>query len=345
MGPTGLSRVLQIHPTRQCNLRCLHCYSSSSPDEKEFLTLELLCDAISDAAHEGFNYVSLSGGEPMLYKPLTELLEHAHRLGMRTAVTTNGMLLTERKIERLRDVVDVLAISIDGVPASHNRIRGSQLAFDTMKLRLPLLRAADMPFGFIFTLTQYNLDEFDWVRDFAAGEGAKLLQIHPLEEVGNAATMLRGNSPDATEGAYAWMLAQQEVDSDIRIHVDLAFSEVIKQQPELVFAGDVSGAEGKRFGELIAPLVIEADGTVSPVQHGFSRDYTMGNLKHAPLSVLVAEWRKRSLPAFYSLCRDVYEEIACAPAPFFFDWNNLIGRRAEEASRVTRNRAMHFMSM
>ncbi len=341
MGPTGLSRALQIHPSRQCNLSCLHCYSSSSPNEKGHLTLELLCDAVSDAAHEGFNYVSLSGGEPMLYKPLTELLEHAHQLGMRTAVTTNGMLLTERKIERLRDVVDVLAISIDGIPASHNRIRGSQLAFDTMKSRLPLLRAADMPFGFIFTLTQYNLDELDWVRDFAISEGAKLLQIHPLEEVGNAATMLRGNSPDATEGAYAWMLTQQKIDSDIRIQVDLAFSEVIKQQPELVFAGDVSGIEEKRFGELITPLVIEADGTVSPVQHGFSRDYTMGNLKHAPLSTLVAEWRQRSLPAFYSLCRDVYKEIACAPAPFFFDWNDLISKRAEEA----RNRAMHFMSM
>lgn len=80
MGPTGLSRILQIHPSRQCNLSCLHCYSSSSPHEKEHLTLKLLCDAISDAAAEGFNYVSLSGGEPMLYKPLVELLEHAHQL-------------------------------------------------------------------------------------------------------------------------------------------------------------------------------------------------------------------------------------------------------------------------
>ncbi len=345
MGPTGLSRALQIHPSRQCNLSCLHCYSSSSPNEKGHLTLELLCDAISDAAHEGFNYVSLSGGEPVLYKPLIELLEHARRLGMRTAVTTNGMLLTERKIERLRDVVDVLAISIDGVPASHNRIRGSQLAFDTMKSRLPLLRAADMSFGFIFTLTQYNLDELDWVRNFAVSEGAKLLQIHPLEEVGNAATLLRGNSPDATESAYAWMLAQQKINSDIRIQIDLVFSEMIKQQPELVFAGDVSGAERKRFGELIAPLVIEADGTVSPIQHGFSRDYTMGNLKHAPLGVLVSEWRKQGLPAFYSLCRDVYAEIVRAPAPFFFDWYNLIGKRAEEASRTAQNQAVHLMSM
>ena len=34
MGPTGKSRIVQIHPTRRCNLRCLHCYSSSGPEVK-----------------------------------------------------------------------------------------------------------------------------------------------------------------------------------------------------------------------------------------------------------------------------------------------------------------------
>lgn len=345
MGPTGYSRILQIHPTRQCNLSCLHCYSSSSPHEKEHLTLKLLCDAMSDAAEAGFNYVSLSGGEPMLYKPLVELLEHARQLGMRTAVTTNGMLLTEQKVAQLREVVDVLAISIDGVPFSHNRIRGSQIAFDTMKTRLPLLRAAGLTFGFIFTLTQYNLDELNWVREFAMSEGAKLLQIHPLEEVGNAATRLKGSSPDATESAYAWILAQQKIDSNIKIQVDLAFSEVIKQHPELVFAGDCSNLETKPFGELISPLVIEADGTVSPIQHGFSRNFSVGNLKTLPLSNLLADWRRCGMPAFHALCREVYEEIANTPSPFFLNWNSLIGKRAESSLLNTQNQVEQYRVM
>lgn len=345
MGPTGLSRVLQIHPSRQCNLSCLHCYSSSSPHEKEQLSSTLLRDAIVDAANEGFNYVSFSGGEPLLYKPLITLLEQAHQLGMRTAVTTNGMLLTERSIEQLNGLVDVLAISVDGVPDSHNQIRGSQIAFNTMKSRLPLLREARLPFGFIFTLTQYNLNELNWVRDFAVSEGAKLLQIHPLEEVGNAATLLQGNSPDATENAYAWILAQQKIDSDIKIQVDIAFSETIKRQPELVFVGDFHALNAKQFGELISPLVIEADGTVSPIQHGFARSFSVGNLKTLPLSTLLSNWRKQGLPEFHALCRDVYEEIARAPAPFFLDWNSLIGKRAEEAFSIAQNRANYSIAM
>ncbi len=336
MGPTGLSRPLQIHPTRQCNLSCLHCYSSSSPLEKGHLPLDLLIDAISDAANEGFNYVSISGGEPMLYKPLGNLLDHAHSKKMRTAVTTNGMLLTAQNIEQLCDRVDVLAISIDGVPASHNRMRGSELAFKTMKSRLPLLRAADIPFGFIFTLTQYNLDELDWVLKFAVDQGAKLLQIHPLEEVGNAATRLLGNAPDATESAYAWMLAQQKINGDIKIQIDLVFSETIKKQPESVFAGNASDSESQ-FSELVAPLVIEADGTVSPIQYDFAHDFTIGNLKDNRLSNLLPEWRRNRMPAFYSLCREVYEEIAQTPEPFFLNWYQLIGARARSVNRITQD--------
>ncbi len=332
MGPTGSTRILQIHPTRQCNLSCLHCYSSSSPQEHGALALGLLCEAISDAADEGFNYVSLSGGEPLLYKPLAELLQHAHACGMRTSVTSNGMLLTERNIKLLQGNVDVLAISLDGIPESHNRIRGSQLAFDTMKARLPLLRSANLNFGFIFTLTQYNLNELDWVRDFAIGEGAKLLQIHPLEEVGNAAVMLQGNAPDATESAYAWLLAQKKGNNDLKVQIDLAFSETVKQHPELVFASALPEEKNKRFGDLVSPIVIEADATVSPIQYGFARNFAIGNLTQAPLRMLLKNWQTHRLPAFHTLCRNVYDEIACAPKPFFFDWNNLIGKRAEEAN-------------
>ncbi len=70
MGPTGKARILQIHPTRRCNLSCLHCYSSSSPHERDVLDVALLCDAISDAVEEGYNIASISGGEPLVYQPL-----------------------------------------------------------------------------------------------------------------------------------------------------------------------------------------------------------------------------------------------------------------------------------
>src|SRR5690349_14177834 len=128
MGPTGQTRVVQIHPTRRCNLRCLHCYSSSSPDQRDMLDRALLADALSDCAAAGYHWASFSGGEPLMYPALPELLAHARSLGMQTAVATNGMLLDARRLDRLADVTDMFAISIDGVPESHNTIRGSSRA-------------------------------------------------------------------------------------------------------------------------------------------------------------------------------------------------------------------------
>src|SRR5688572_4355450 len=121
MGPTGKSRILQIHPTRRCNLRCLHCYSSSGPEEKSRLDAQLLRRALTDASLEGYTVASFSGGEPLMYQPLREVLIHAHEAGMLTTVTSNGMLLDESHLDRLRGAADLLAISLDGVPASHNR--------------------------------------------------------------------------------------------------------------------------------------------------------------------------------------------------------------------------------
>src|SRR5215208_1447118 len=168
MGPTGDSyRILQIHPTRRCNLRCMHCYSSSGPEERAELDLTLLREAVTDASNEGYTVAGISGGEPLLYKPLSQLLQHARERGMITTVTSNGMLLDERRLQALHGVVDLLAISLDGVPASHNRNRASERAFETMASRLEGVRNSEIPFGFIFTLTLHNLHELDWVANFA----------------------------------------------------------------------------------------------------------------------------------------------------------------------------------
>ena len=59
--------TIQIHPTRKCNLSCLHCYSSSGPAYKEMLNVEALKIFLEYAYRNGFNNISVSGGEPFLY--------------------------------------------------------------------------------------------------------------------------------------------------------------------------------------------------------------------------------------------------------------------------------------
>jgi MoaA/NifB/PqqE/SkfB family radical SAM enzyme len=335
MGPTGgKSRVLQIHPTRRCNLRCLHCYSSSAPEEHDELPVALLRDALTDAAAERFNVAAFSGGEPILYKPLGGLLDYAHDCGFTTAVTSNGMLLDEPRVEMLRQRADVLAISLDGIPASHNQVRGSDRAFEAMASRLEGVRQAGIVFGFIFTLTQFNLNELEWVADFALEQGAKLLQIHPLEEIGRADQLMNGHRPDATECAYAFIEAariQKMAGTRLFVQVDLSHRMFVGADPERVLAGHLKATASEMpLADLVSPLVIEPDGTVVPLAHGFSRQYALGNLHCGPLHELAVKWRRDVYSEFHSLAGRVFEEITTSSELRYFNWYELIGRRSME---------------
>ena len=329
MGPTGNTRVVQIHPTRRCNLRCLHCYSSSSPDERGMLDKELLLGAVSDAARAGYNWASISGGEPLMYTHLVPLLAHARTCGLRTAIATNGMLLDARRVDAIAEVVDLIAISVDGVPESHNTIRDSARAFDLMASRLQGLRERGLNFGFIFTLTQHNLHELQWVVQFALEQGARLVQVHPLDGVGHAETRMTGASPDEIETAYAWLMGRQlqkAVQDRLAIHVDLVSSAVLKSQPERIFAAPRVDRHEMPFADIVTPLVIEADATVVPLQYGFPRTHALGNLHEAPLARLVAAWRREREAAFYALCRATYDGLVSLEQPRFVSWYDEVAR-------------------
>lgn len=144
-GPAGQYPTLQVHPDRRCNLQCLHCYSDAGPAVSEQLEIDLLQTVVADAAAIGYRVMSVSGGEPLLYPELGKLLRAAHAAGLVTTVTTNGMLLDQRQLNVLGADCDLVAISLDGIPESHNFMRNSSRAFDDMCARLPGLRAPGSP--------------------------------------------------------------------------------------------------------------------------------------------------------------------------------------------------------
>jgi MoaA/NifB/PqqE/SkfB family radical SAM enzyme len=331
MGPTGRHQIVQLHPTRRCNLRCLHCYSESGPDVREELSPELVCRLLEDAAAEGYTVAGFSGGEPLLYRALPEALDRAHECGLVTTVTTNGMPLTDARIAQLVGRADLLAISLDGVPASHNRMRANGRAFEGMAARLEAVRRSGIPFGFIFTLTQHNLDELDWVAGFAHEQGARLLQIHPLEEAGRAREELPGQQPDSVESTFAQIEAvrlRERFGDAMLVQVDIADGMRIRNHPDRVFATAPAGGDAP-LAELLSPLVVETDGTVVPLQYGFSRAYALGNLYDARLPELARDWRRERLPAFHRLCGQALEEHDTRDGARFFNWYELVSAAAD----------------
>lgn len=85
----------------RCNFACAFCYIHNEPNPT--LSEEAMLRIVKEARQlsgSGFN-ISVSGGEPLIYKPIYPALELAHRLGVDLGFTTNGYALTQSNVRRI----------------------------------------------------------------------------------------------------------------------------------------------------------------------------------------------------------------------------------------------------
>ena len=84
----------------RCNVACTFCtiYKEVEPMLSGDVMLRLVREA-HELSGTGFN-ISLSGGEPLIYRPLYDVLELAGQLKVNFGFTTNGYLLTKQNVAR-----------------------------------------------------------------------------------------------------------------------------------------------------------------------------------------------------------------------------------------------------
>lgn len=63
-----------------------------------------------------------TGGEPLLYKYLEELLEYGYELGFNQILITNGVLLEQENIRKVLKYINSLGVSIHGNEKTHNKL-------------------------------------------------------------------------------------------------------------------------------------------------------------------------------------------------------------------------------
>lgn len=331
--------ILQIHPSLRCNLSCTHCYSLSSPSARTELDAAIVSQVISDAAAMGYQVVSVSGGEPLIYSGLEQVLAHAKSLGLRTTVTTNGFFIGQQQLTRLRELVDVLAISLDGPPELHNEIRGSTRAFERLETGLENVRQAGIPFGFIHTLTRRSWEHLLWVAEFAARNGARLLQIHPLELAGRATSQLVGDALEDDVRAKVYILAlalENKYGDKMKVQLDLLYRDHLREEPELVYAGETGNTpDNGTPAQFLGLLVLEPDGTIVPVSYGFSRRYKLCSVKEQKLADGWHDYLIHGYPAFRTLCRQVWNELCSPSSPILINWHEMIVSRSHAIDAIS----------
>jgi sulfatase maturation enzyme AslB (radical SAM superfamily) len=109
----------------RCNVACTFCtiHKEVEPTLSGEVMLRIVREA-HDLSGSGFN-ISFSGGEPLIYKPLYEVLELAQKLNVNFGFTTNGYLLTKQNVARALEAnLFNINVSIESVePAVNESVR------------------------------------------------------------------------------------------------------------------------------------------------------------------------------------------------------------------------------
>lgn len=303
------ARVVHVHPTRACNLACVHCYSDSSPQVRGGLDVGRILRALEPLRAEGYEIVSISGGEPLVYRELPALVAGAAALGFRVHMITNGIRLTEERLAKLAPHLFLVGVSLDGREALHNAVRARPDAFRHATRALSLLSRSDVPFGIIYAVTSPSLEDVPWAFELGRELGARLLHLRPLAPEGRGAALASSwmlSSEDCTRLYLLAELLDAIGPPAPRVQVDLVRTDALETARSQFALLDPVAAP-RTLSDLVNPLVLDADGRCYPFTYGIDpalaiADITRGvsadtfrpneNLMHTLSALLDAAFRE-----------------------------------------------------
>ncbi len=168
----GISLSAHVDLTYRCNERCIHCYLPHD-DRGELSTAEVK-DLFDQLAAAGVFFLTISGGEPFLRTDLFELLAHARALTFNVKLKTNGILIGEEEVARLRKLgIETVQISIySHRPEVHDKITAVKGSLERSLAAIRFLRASGLKVTIAHVIMQINRHDHQGVRALADELGA-----------------------------------------------------------------------------------------------------------------------------------------------------------------------------
>jgi 12,18-didecarboxysiroheme deacetylase len=184
--------VVVWNMTRQCNLKCVHCYAQAkvTPNENELSTAEgkILID---DLSQFGAPVMLFSGGEPLMRPDLPELAQYAVSKGMRAVISTNGTLITREKARIFKAIgLSYVGISLDGLREVNDRFRGVDGAFAQALEGIRNCREAGIKVGLRFTINKRNADQVGPIFDLLREENIPRVCFYHLVYAGRGSQLM-----------------------------------------------------------------------------------------------------------------------------------------------------------
>ena len=180
--------------TTRCNLRCLHCGSDCTQLSREKdMPLEDFLGALDtipkDHRPKDFT-IALTGGEPLLRPDIETVGKEIRRRGFGWGMVSNGWFYDEKMHEKLMGSgLGALTISLDGLQASHDWMRGRMGSYDRA-LRAISIAAAEprLNFDVVTCVNKRTISELSEIHSLLSSAGVKQWRLFTIIPIGRAAS-------------------------------------------------------------------------------------------------------------------------------------------------------------
>ncbi len=314
--------------TTKCDQPCQHCGSRAGPTRPSELSTEEAMDTCERLAALEAREVTLIGGEAYLRRDVLQIVAKLAELGVRVSMQTGGRAFTKERAREFKDAgLSALGVSIDGLAAAHDKLRGN---LGSYRAAVRALEAGGEVGLQLSANTQVN--RLNWS---TLPEVARVLRERGVETWQVQLTGPMGRAADHPE----WILEPYRVIDVMRILAEIQaeamlelragrgryfnvlpnnnigyfgpYEQILRSRPgspEAHFQGCLAGIYG---------MGIESDGTVKGCPTLPTEAYGGGNLRETPLEVLwesspeIRFARDRTTDELWGYCKGCYYAEVC----------------------------------
>lgn len=287
-------KLVTIKPTLKCVANCLHCSPRSKTfDNNRLITLNEYKKLFEELKAMGVENICVSGGEPLLYEKIVDLVALITKSGMKPSINTNGWLLTPEKLKKLLEVgLLTLNVSIDSpIAEKHDGLRNLNGLFNRTIFQLKQCSYLDIPFllNIRMVLSKFNYNNIEEMLELIEFLNADALSIDMIEaDSDNKFFLLNSDEikefkeiyvPKIIEKIYKMNIKKDLKEFNVRQINDL-FNTKFNSYNN--FENGIYWPDDKIKSKCDIPstfMIIEGDGSVLPCNAvEYNRDKIVGNI-------------------------------------------------------------------
>ena len=170
---------VNISVTERCPLKCPICFHEYGKYYE--MEPQTVCGYIDELALLGTKQVQFSGGEPLVYPYLVEIIAYAQKKGIRNVISTSGVGMTVEYVKRLEEVgLDCCNVSLNGSNAEIHKL--TREGFQCSKKALEILSLSGLTVAINWVAYHENIEDLPQLISLAKSFNVKYISVLSMKK-------------------------------------------------------------------------------------------------------------------------------------------------------------------